>query len=483
MCIVSFLCGVSFSQTPAILEVRAPQLTDQSATLDDEIALDIVLLDSQNEEMRAPQDYRLKLFTSLDSSNKEVARVSLEPGQLPQEQVVLKKGESRLRVYFSPLHSGFLSIRAEHPELLTNEFFLSISAGLKPAYNARPFVAYFVGTFGGLVWAGQPEISQPYGLKILYQKDVNRPFFADDEDAATFTIFLLDETSKVVSSHEDIELIFSTTRGKLKHVDGTELESSDTIMVTIPAGERSGRMELVSDIPGTAQINLESPNLHVEPETVEVEFVQNILNVTAGKNSVSLIEPLDFTVTLYKEQNIDTIITLTLTQGQGRFSNEQPVIATGKKHARSRFFPMWPGLVKIKISPIVQQAANEQIPVVINDVENEFMVTWLLALVSSGLSLIGGLAGAWVFVVTNRGWKRCSSLARRDRFIAGALCGFLLFVVIVFGFIPATPSIFATAVLNPFATLCFSMLGGYGGPAVFDFLIKRFGFPKPRLSN
>lgn len=482
-CVVWLLSGLSLAQTPAILELRAPQFTEQSAVVNDQIALDIVLLDSQNEEVSAPQDYRIRLFTVLESGEKKAAQVSLEPAQAHQEAVVLERGESRLRIYYRPPYSGFMSLRAEHPELLTNAFFLSVSAELKPIDPTHSFVNYFVRTLSGLVWAVQPETSYPHRLRILYQKDVNRPYFADNKDAAEFTIFLVDETGEVVSAPEDIELVFSTTRGDLRHINSESLDANDTITVTIPAGESDVRVELISDSPGAAQLKLESPNLRVEPEKIEVEFAQNILNLVISKSSVSLIEPLNFTVILYKEQSIDTTVTLTLTQGQGRFSNEQPVISTGQNHVQSRFFPMWPGQVRIKVSPIVQQVAGSPIPVVIKEAENEFVVTWLLALVFCGLSLLGGLAGAWVFVVTNHFWKRRSSLARRDRFITGALSGFLLFVMIVFGLIPATPSTFAAIVLNPFATLCFSMLGGYGGPAIFDYLIKRFGFPKPRLSS
>ena len=450
---VSFL-GISFfsvslAQTPAILEVRAPELFD-SAAVGDEVALDIVLLDAQNDEVPAPHDYPLELFLVSESGEKALV-----------DSVLLEEGDAALRVYLELPYAGFLSVRAEHPELLTNELFLTVSE----AANARGSFAASLGELGArfsrglsLVWAGQPA-SPTYYLEV---RQSPRAYFANGKDAAELFVALLDEAGNPVRAPRDIRLEFHSSLGVL-----------EPAAVTLAAGAMSTTTKLRAATVGTAHLTLVSadPDVALQGEP-EVEFVSDVLKILANE-SVSLVEPMSIRVILFVPQDVETVVVLTL-QAQGRLAEERLVIPPGEAEAEARFFPVWPGQVRVTASLAVQDTP------LVKDALYEFDVTLSLALVLCALSLLGGLAGGWVFVTMNRTWQQRSSLARRDRLVIGAVSSFLLFVMLVFGLVPNTPAIVANVVLNPFAALGFAMLGGYAGPTLFEFLLKRFGpFGKP----
>lgn len=445
--------GMSLAQTPAILEVRAPELSG-SAVVGDEVTLEIVLLDAQNEAVPAPHDYALELFLVSESGAKALV-----------DSVLLAQGESALRVYLELPYEGFVSVRAEHPELLTNELFLTVTARADPALESS-FAASLKGIGKrvrkglSLAWAGQPT-SPTYYLVVRHTP---RAYFANNKDGAELFIALLDEEGNPAKAPRDITLELHSSLGVL-----------EPATVMLAAGTSSTTTKLRAGTAGKAHLTLVSadPDVTLQGEP-KVEFVSDVLKILANK-SVSLIEPMSIRVILFVPRDVETVVVLTL-QGQGRLSEERLVIARGETEAGTRFFPVWPGRVGVTASPAVQDTPP------VKDAVHEFDVALTLALVLCTLSLLGGLAGGWVFVTVNRTWQRRSSLARRDRLVIGAVSSFLLFVMLVFGLVPMTPAVFAAVVLNPFVTLGLSLLGGYAGPTLFEFLLKRLPFGKPPSS-
>ena len=421
--LVAFLGAPVVGQTPrpVKLEVDPPP---RSIVVGERASINVRLLDADNRLVAAPKDFTVNIVTRLPSSRNETLA-----------SAVLKAGQSAVRVELPPAKTeGFVYIWAKQAELRVGGAFLRVKPdrliGLAPPPLPAPGV-----TEGG------------YLLALRYSPQ--RAFLANGKDRVTVHAFVMPKRDSPLPGFR-VRLFDST---------GT----MNPVPLVIPPGAEEGTATLTWDHEGQAKVEYldSTPRLELAGDTViNLNFDPPIVGfeLQASPPRISLVDACDLVVRLVDEKGTPIAtktrraVSLALTAGRGDLSARELSIEPDNAIARATFTPAWWGPVTITAST----------PDLVN-VDARLQVEPPLGLL--GFSLAGGLLGGYVFMLKQ-------PRSKLWRVPVGALTGFVLLWFCLFAGLSVLPR---AAILNPMSVFVISVLGGWAGTGVFDFVLKRLG--------
>ncbi|MEB2362579.1 MAG: Ig-like domain-containing protein [Bryobacterales bacterium] len=381
----------------------------------------VQLSDVNNRPAPAPKDLPVKISARYPSNAvEEVA------------QSIIRAGQSSATIKLPPPRAtGLIYYWAKQQELFTGGTFVMVE-------SARPA-------------AGSISAS-PYIVMLRYSPQ--REFLANGKDPVTVHAF-----------------VFSRNDTPLPAFRITLFDSSGTINpvpLVIPQGQGSGTATLTSRSPGEVKVEYVSsvPRAGLDGDPVlKIPFGPPItaLQLSVHPQEISLVDRANLVVRLVDEHGTPLAtmrprtVSLALDRGRGTIEKSELTIPAGASEARTGFSPFWWGTMAIAVS-------SPNLFTVTAPMEVKFPFALL------GISLLGGLAGAYVLLLRNRRTKPW-------RVFVGALTGFVFYWACLFLSLVGLPG---TIVLNPLSAFVLSVLGGWMGPEIFERLLARFGFAKEK---
>ncbi len=385
-------------------------------------SLVVQLMDADNRPAPAPKDLPVKISTRLPSNVvEEVAAI------------IIRAGQSSATIKIPPPRvTGPVYYWARQQEMMTGGTFVTVKGGRPPAAGDVP--------------------ASPYVVTLRYSPQ--REFLADGKDPVTVHAFVL-----------------SCDDAPLPAFRITLFDSSGTINpvpLVIPPGQGTGTATLTSKSPGEVKVEYVSsvPRANVDGDPVlKIPFGPPItaLQRSVNPREISLVDRADLVVRLVDEHGTPLAttrprtISLALDRGRGAIEKSELTIPPGSAEARTGFSPLWWGTMGIAVSSPNLFSVTAPI-----EVKPPFALL--------GISLLGGLAGAYVFLLRNR-------RTRPWRVFVGALTGFVFYWACLFLSLAGLPG---TVVQNPLSAFVLSVLGGWMGPEIFERLLARFGFAKEK---
>jgi len=416
-----------------------------------QVMVQIGLRDARDRPAKAPHDYTVTVD------------VLSSAGKVQSRSVTIKAGETEARLNITPTEDGIVELRAKHRELLDGGAALKVrtSAGSRqgdvpdfrgqlrilPAASAQQ---------GGSQQSSEQRIplvvvpTSEGKLRLTLRYNPRRLLLAGKE-AATIEAWVLGNAAAT----EDITIRLSRTLGQFLPQE-----------LVIPKEQDKGEVRLISDKPGTAEVEFirSDPEADVEGDRLlKITFGEPItaLDLQPSPPHISLLETADLVVRLIddeKKQSHPTerkrIISFSIGPGAGRgaIDRSDVTIPEAESSARTRLVPYWPGQVTVL-------ASSDNLPTQ----STQIMIQWpiMLLLLSSG----GGLAGGWLAFLVRPG-------SRLWRIALGLITGFLLYWGFTFGVLTAIPR---GVVLNPLSAVALSVIGGWLGTEVFAIVLRRLG--------
>ncbi len=475
---------------PVKLEVLR---SEGSIQLGERTMVTVRLLDSDNHLAQAPKDLPIEIDVRLPSNAVQTL-----------VKTTLRAGQNTLTVPLpAATTEGFLYIWAKQPELLPGGAYLRVRGVRTPAQVAQraetPSMTPSAPVVSprpvapGAVEALKPKSTRlkriPIGLVAPLAAGIiaraHVPAGGTPAPPATSIPAPPNPIAAPVARY-DLALRYSPQRtflanGKdavtvhafvLPKADGAELpgfrvslfDGSDTLIprpLVIPPGAEEGTATLTYDHVGTIKVEYIAANPSVEIDgdrQLDIHFDPPITGIDVKGNAwISFVDSTDVVITTVgdAQQPIATdearAVSLALTAGSGTLSQPQITITSHTSDARAEFTPLWWGTAVVAAS--TPNLLTKTLTV-------EVGVPWMLL----ALSIAGGLAGGWVFVLRYPRTKMW-------RIPAGSLTGFVLLWSVLYLGRAGLPR---ATVMNPFSIFVVSVIGGWLGTAVFQPLAKKF---------
>ena len=398
------------ARDPVKVAVRA---TSQSIRSGAEIELEIALQDASNWPARAPK------AISVDTEMRPPSGAASRLGT-----VTFEPGEHAKRVRYALRGQGLLYIWAGQRDLLGG------------------------GTFVKVTGEGKPPARR---LALRYSP--RRRLLANGHDRAIIQAFLIGDNPAAAT---DIRIRLANSAGALLPVP-----------LRIPSGGDYGEAELTSDQAGAAVVEYMSSDPPVPLDgdhTLQVQFDPPVSRIEAVSSppGIGLLDSAQIVVTLTDDTGkpvptaIARKVSFAITSGHGVIQPDSVSLAQDEFTSRVTFSPVSIGDVTISVS--TPNLLPRVVPVTVK-------TPWALL----GLSLLGGLAGAWIGVKERR--------TKQWRILAGALTGLLFYWALLFGLLPVLGR---AALLNPLSAFAVSIVGGWAGTLVLKLLWKRLVPALPR---
>ncbi|MEO8049372.1 MAG: hypothetical protein ABI833_03060 [Acidobacteriota bacterium] len=476
---------------PVKLEV---QRSKGSIQVGERTTVTVRLLDAENHIAQAPKNLPIEIDVRLPSNEVQTL-----------VRTTLRAGQNSVTVPLPAITTeGFLYIWAKQPELLPGGAYLRVR-GLRtparvaqrveaPTMTPRPSTASAQPVPPAVVAATRPESTRltriPIGPVAALPSGIIRPHVpaggVPTPAPAAIPIPAPPPPTAAPGTRYNLALRYSPQRtflanGKdavtvhafvLPKAEGAELpgfrvslfDGSNTLIprpLVIPPGAEEGTATLTYDHVGTIRVEYIAANPSVQIDgdrQLDIHFDPPITGIDVKGNAwISFVDSTDVVITTVgdAQQPIATdearTVSLALTAGSGNLSQPQVTIASHTSDARAEFTPLWWGTAVIAAS--TPNLLTRTLTV-------EVGVPWMLLV----LSIAGGLAGGWVFVLRYPRTKMW-------RIPAGALTGIVLLWSVLYLGRAGLPR---AAVLNPFSIFVVSVIGGWLGTAVFQPLAKKF---------
>ncbi len=376
--------------------------------------------------------YKVRAIPSDKQLSEGSSYVLVRPaGRKPLAQPKKKSG-------LDPL-APFLRLAAYRPEPYFPEYQTSDSSGPPPPTAPA-------GTCG----ATQSPSHAKVILAINEGGEANGAFRAGVDTATIQAFFQADDGG---SAPSDIRVWFSPDHGAVDHQP-----------LVIPRCGISGEAQLSSQYPVKTTVSYTVlPRTYAlsAPPALQATFVRAIIGIGTvpdGSQTLSLIDRVPVVAQFYDAEGFtaptDSDRTVTFVSNNSVISPKDQAITVkaGQYSAETTILPYWFGSGTIFVSADRLKTASHVVAV----------TGGMVILVC----LIGGLVGGLVSFFGSGG-KIVS------RLIVGAAAGILLAWAYIFGILP---NLDASVAHNFFSVLAVSMIGGYSGIKVFDWIVKRFGW-------
>ena len=354
--------------------------------------------------------------------------------------------------------SAFVSVRPQQPTTGTT---FSLPKLIERTYESRPYSVSSrprrrLSGYAPLQFVLTPsrKDAPPAGTKVASSSRPrirvfyapHRTLLADGKDAASIVAFLVGERRAVET---DVLIRLIATDGKLVPTD-----------LVIPKGSDRGEIRLTSAHEGPVDLEFVQGDYDLDlgdQPKVTVPFGPPITGLTLTYPSeISLVDSASILVELVGDQgiplktNVPRHVSAALAAGRAELGDVEADIAAGSTSTRLKLVPT--GLQDIRLVIKSDQLKDTEAAVRVR------IPTLLLM-----LTICGGAIGGWVAATQMK-----TGLA--TRMIVGVIVAFVFYWGVLFMQLQKLPK---SVALNPATAVAVAILGGYGGTALLNFLLKQ----------